>query len=535
MYLWSRLSFALAALLLASPLALFTRERLEAPAVKKAPLSMEEAKLKSLFNSLDPLSITQQLAFYELYPNSSYGHEALARAWQLLNGGKEIDGGADLPFPKFDIQAIISLITRQSFDTPPMLNAKQLSLIEKFGASLANRKLKGYNLWNKEEICQLSSDEIDLGRALLLNQFDQNEDPQFATRQYEASLDLMALQIRARLSENASDEDKLREINRFIFQEMLFRFPPHSLHAKDIDLYTFLPSVLDNRQGVCLGVSILYLCLAQRLDLHLEIITPPGHIFLRYEAPDHETGGKVLNIETTARGIHLPDEVYLGINTRKLEKRTMKEVVGLAFMNQASVFWGKEDYKTTVALYEKAQSFLGDDRLLKMFLGINYLFVGKKKEGRKLLEELSNYTFDSAVSPETLADDYLKGRIDAEGLKVIFLPVDETRASVVEKQKELKELLQRYPLFRAGIFQLATTWLQLGRGSEALEVLERYHQIDPTTSTVEYYLSTVSMQRMDYLNAWKFLKNAEKLTQAREHNPKALKALRSHLKQLCPE
>jgi hypothetical protein len=43
------------------------------------------------------------------------------------------------------------------------------------------------------------------------------------------------------------------------------------------------------------------------------------------------------------------------------------------------------------------------------------------------------------------------------------------------------------------------------------------------------------MQRMDYLNAWKFLKNAEKLTQAREHNPKALKALRSHLKQLCPE
>ena len=109
-----------------------------------------------------------------------------------------------------------------------------------------------------------------------------------------------------------------------------------------------------------------------------------------------------------------------------------------------------------------------------------------------LLQELSNYTFDSAVSAETLPDDYLKGRIDADGLKVIFLPVDETRASVVEKQKQLKQLLQRYPLFRAGVFQLATTWLQLGRGSEALEVLEQYHKIDPNSSTVEYYLSSIS-------------------------------------------
>ena len=312
MYLWSlRSSSVITALflLLFSPLALSARERPDAKEAKKASLSIEELKLKSLFNSLDPLSITQHLAFYELYPNSSYGQEALSKAWQLLNGGKEIDGATNLPFPKFDIQAIISLITRQSYDTPPLLNAEQLALIEKFSESLANYKLKGHQTWKNEELSQLPSEEIDLARALLLYQFDQHQDPLFAARQYEASIDLMALQIRARLTPNASDEEKIREINRFIFQEMLFRFPPHSLHAKDIDLYTFLPSALDNRQGVCLGVSILYLCLAQRLDLHLEIITPPIDIFLRYEGSD----GKVINIETTARGIHLPDEVYLGI------------------------------------------------------------------------------------------------------------------------------------------------------------------------------------------------------------------------------
>ncbi|MFI5333987.1 MAG: transglutaminase family protein [Chlamydiales bacterium] len=497
--------------------------------IQHAP-SAEEAKLLSLFNSLDPLSITQHLAFYELYPKTDLGDKALRRAWTLLNGGKEVDGKENLPYPKFDLQAIISLVTRQSFDPPAELSDAQISLIEKLGESLHNRKLKGHTVWKEEELTPLGSDEIDLARALLLSQFADAKDPLFSIRQYEANLDLMALQIRARLPSHATADQKIREINRFIFQEMQFRFPPHSLYAKDIDLYTFLPSVLDSRQGVCLGVSILYLTLAQRLDLPLEIITPPGHIFLRCETTETP-----LNIETTARGIHLPDETYLGINTRKLERRSLREVIGLAFLNQASVFWGKEDYTTTVTLYEKALIFLPDDLLLKTFLGLNYLFVGKKAQGKELLKQVQHVTFDHEVSHDTIADDYLNGKVDAEGIKVIFLPVDENRASILEKQKKIQKVLARYPRFRAGLLQLATSWLQLGRGSEALSILEKYHSIDPTSSIVEYYLSLVSLQRMDFLQAWEFLHTTEKITNARNHHPKALKGLRNQLKRQCPE
>src|SRR5665647_1570782 len=105
----------------------------------------------------------------------------------------------------------------------------------------------------------------------------------------------MALQILARLPPKASPQQKILKINELIFDEMRFRFPPHSLYAKDIDVYTFLPSVLDSHRGVCLGVSILYLCIAQRLDLNLEMITPPGHIYVRYRTTD-----QTINIETTA-------------------------------------------------------------------------------------------------------------------------------------------------------------------------------------------------------------------------------------------
>lgn len=497
---------------------------------RKLPEQSAQLSLKALYNSLDPLSVSQHLAFYELYAETKEGKEALHKAWELLT--KETLPVAEITtrLPHFDIHAIISLVTRQSFDAPVKLSEDQFELISKISGKLCNRKLKGAAATTKEEVLQLPSEDIDISRGLLIFQFDESENPMEEIKQYEASIDLMALQIAARLAPSATHEDKIREINRFIFQEMQFRFPPHSLYANDIDLYTFLPSVIEGRQGVCLGISILYLSLAQRLDLPLTIVTPPGHIYVRYN-----NGSKTINIETTARGTDLPSEVYLGINTRKLQMRNMKEVIGLAFMNQAAVFWSKQDYTKTVAFYEKAALFLPKDPLLKMFMGFNYLFVGRSADGVNLLREIRHLTFEEAVSQETIPDDYLSGKIDAEGIKAVFLPVDETRESIVKKQKELEKILKRYPNYRAGQLHLATTWLQLGRSSEAKEILECYHKIDPHNSIIEYYLAILCIERLDYNQAWSYLNQAESLVHSRGHHPKALSSIRESLRRISPE
>lgn len=486
--------------------------------------------LKSLFNTLDPLSVSEHLAFYELYSDTNEGQQALKIAWQLLSPENSSIEENNTPPPKIDIQAIFSFITRQQFENRIKLESNQLALIEKISARLLNRSLKGHKVWKKEEVLALPPEEIDLSRGLLIFQFEEKENAREDIEHYEALIDIMSLQIAARLPINPSHEDKIHAINQFIFHEMGFRFPPHSLYAKDIDLYTFLPSVLDNRQGVCLGVSILYLSIAQRLELPLEIITPPGHIYVRYHLEN-----TLINIETTARGINPPSEIYLGINTRNLQQRNIKEVIGLAFMNQAAVSWAKEDYRTAVDLYEKAFLFLPNDPLLKMLLGFNYTFVGRKKEGAKLLKEIKSIIFEEAVSVETMIEDYLNDKIDANGIKAIFLPVDESRESIIKKQHELIHILKRYPHFRSGLMHLAITWLQLGRGNEAKEVLERYHKLDPHNATVEYYLCVLCMERLDYNRAWSYLKKTEKLVYSRSHYPKALEALRSQLRRICPE
>lgn len=495
-------------------------------------LLASSSSLPTLYSSLDPLSLSEQLAFYELYPETEEGGKALAQAWSLLRVGEKAESAAlpTLSQLSVDLQAVVALVTREPTAPPVKLEEDQLALIERLSSHFPNRKLKGSSVWTREEVLALDDREVDLGRGLLIEQFDGAENFRKEIRQYEASLDLMALQVMARLPANASNVVKIREINRFIFQEMQFRFPPHSLYAKDIDLYTFLPSVLDSRQGVCLGVSILYLCIAQRLDLPLEIITPPGHIYVRY----HE-GDRIINIETTARGINPPSEVYLGINTRKLQERRLKEVIGMAFVNQASVYWGRGEYAKTVSLYEKSVPYLPDDPLLNLFLGLNYLFVGKKDEGKNLLKPLRNYTFDYAVSPETLADDYLNKRVDVEGLKAIFLPVDQNRVSILEKQAKLQEILKRCPKFRAGQLQLAVTYLQLARLGDAQAILEKCCELDPEDPTPAYYLSIICLERLDYLKAWQFLERAELITKTRDHHPRALKELRRELRTLCPK
>lgn len=488
------------------------------------------ASLTSLYATLDPTSVSQHFAFYELYPKSQEGRQALKHAWELLSGGCT-DADPEMILPSLDPQPLISFVNRTSHENAPLLNEEQLVVIEKLSRHLANRKLKGFGIWDLNQLLTLPTDQIDLARGLLVAEMGTEPDAQLKIRSYEANLDLMALQIYARLSQSATPLEKLRAFNDYIFSELRFRFPPHSLYAKDIDVYTFLPSVLDSRRGVCLGVSILYLCLAQRLELPLEAITPPGHIYVRYA----DANGEIVNIETTARGIDIPSERYLGLETRKLQVRTIREVIGFAFMNQASLFWHKNDYEGAIRTYEKARPFLGDDYLLNMFLGLNYVFAGRQKEGRKLLEKVKNVIPDHAISADTVVEDYLAGKASPEAILAIFSEVDETRKSIIEKQKKIEEMVAKYPHFRQGHYHLAITWLQLGREKEALPILERYLQLNPKDASANYYLSSIHFQRHNFNQAWKYFRASEKIVQARDHHPQALEDLRKQLQRACPE
>ena len=499
-----------------------------------SPFSVHAAaspgKVRTLYNSLDPLSVSQHLAFYQLYSEFPEGQKALQDASSLLSNNQltaeqQLVGNSDL---SSSVQSIVALVNKQPDEAIPEISDQELYQINLLASTLPHYNLKGHHVLNEQEVIALPVHEIDLARGLFLTQMGADNLKKIQT--YEAMIDLMALQIRARLPKNASPAITIRTINDFVFGEMGFRFPPHSAYAKDIDIYTFLPSVLDSRRGVCLGVSILYICLAQRLGMNLEMITPPGHIYVRYRSGDH-----VINIETTARGMHIDSEEYLGVETRSLQQRNIKEVIGLAHFNQASVYWQKDDYAKALASYEKAEVYLQDDMLLKELKGYALVLSGKKPEGVALLEQVRGHVPDHAVSGDEMSNDFIMGNVNEEGIKAIFKTVDETRESIIAKRDLLVGILEKYPKFKTGIFALAVTWIQLHRAGEALRVLERYHELEKSDPTAEYYLTMLYAQRFDYNKAWEHLRNAESILQSRQHTAKQLKAVRRELALHAPE
>ncbi|MCE5295051.1 MAG: hypothetical protein LLF94_10640 [Chlamydiales bacterium] len=463
---------------------------------------------KVLYESLDPTSISEHLAYYELYQDP----QALEHAWKLLSS--KTTKNVPLSFPQ-NIDAFIALINPGDSNKEFNLTNEALATIEEIGASLYNRKLKGHKATTLKEIVALHSDDIDLARALLLSQLD---DPTHL-RRYEAMLDLMALQVLARVGHDAAPIDKVRALNNLIFYELGFRFPPHSTYSREIDHFTFLPHVLESRRGVCLGVSALYICLAERIGLPFEIITPPGHIFMKCGD---------MNIETTLRGVHIHDDEFLGINLIALPKRTKKEVIGMAFFNQASIYLSKGDFEKSAKCYEKALPFEPNDKMLHTLYAYSLFLTDKDSLARTHLQKAIGKQEDFLISQNTLAEDIYYNRVDKTSLKPFFMYVDESRTSIEQKKEALEQSIKKCPTFRSGIFMLAICCLQLQKPQEAIHWLEEYQKQEPNDITVEYYLAELYYSRFDASRAWAAYKRAEKLALNKGKLPKAL----THLKTL---
>lgn len=486
-------------------------------------------KIRASYNGLDPSSIVQHLAFYELYPHTNEGRQALLDAWNLMGAGSQSLPPASLPSLDQTVHAIIALVNKQPDQKASQVNEEALAAIEKAASNLCNRRLKGYYAKSEAEVLALPPEEIDLAHAIFLSQQAHDSGAYQAKRNYEAAIDLMALQIRVRFPQNASPKQKIRVINDFIFYELGFRFPPESLYVKEIDRYTFLSSVIDSRRGICLGVSVLYLALAQRLGLPLEIVTPPGHIYVRYR--DNDT---IINIETTARGVDIESSEYLSMDAFALQQRNLKETIGLVHFNQAADGLRVEAFDKALSSYEKAKLYLPNDCLVDELMGMCCILCDKVDEGKRLLQRAVDSPANHLIVTRGVCHDYLEGNADGDSFKVIMQHVDEKRESILAKQKLLLGVVEKYPNGNAGLFALAMTWIQLHRFGEALELFKRCHNLDGTDPKVEYYLAALYAERYNYPKAWEHLKNAEAITRSHGHFPKALKEFKNALSEQCP-
>jgi len=123
-----------------------------------------------------------------------------------------------------------------------------------------------------------NSEQVDLLRAALLIARLDNEEVEVDS--YLQAVERIVRDIRGELKADATEADRFAALNRHLFQELGFHGSrSHYYHRSN----SYLNEVIDDREGLPITLSVLYIELARRLDLRVVGVPLPGHFVVRYE------------------------------------------------------------------------------------------------------------------------------------------------------------------------------------------------------------------------------------------------------------
>lgn len=127
------------------------------------------------------------------------------------------------------------------------------------------------------ELLSRPDTEIDLPRAALL--VSRLDNPELDIEPYLREVKSMAETVKATLEQDASDADKLAALNRYLYEECGY-------HGSRTDYYnrsnSYLNEVIDDREGLPITLSVLYIELARRLGVKIVGVGLPGHFLVRH-------------------------------------------------------------------------------------------------------------------------------------------------------------------------------------------------------------------------------------------------------------
>jgi len=137
-------------------------------------------------------------------------------------------------------------------------------------------------------------DDIDLLQAALLVALLDNEELDVAA--YHQEVDRLGRELADALPRKADDQAKLAALKKFLFTD-------HGFHGSRGDYYSksnsYLNEVIDNREGLPITLSLLYMELAQRIRLKVVGVSLPGHFVVKYVPTKGE--GQLIDVFDGAR------------------------------------------------------------------------------------------------------------------------------------------------------------------------------------------------------------------------------------------
>jgi regulator of sirC expression with transglutaminase-like and TPR domain len=171
--------------------------------------------------------------------------------------------------------------------------------------------------------------------------------PAFSTKM----TDSIALSLSSRMFMESDPQKLVPALNKIVFTDCNLVFD----NNRNALASMFPHSALQTGKGSCLGISLVYLLIAEKLDWPLYGVIAPGHFFVRYTGP----AGNI-NIESLKSGEFRNDEWYqthFPISSGSwytFDNLTTSQVAGVVSFNAANILRENGKYPAAIALYERA-------------------------------------------------------------------------------------------------------------------------------------------------------------------------------------
>jgi tetratricopeptide (TPR) repeat protein len=171
--------------------------------------------------------------------------------------------------------------------------------------------------------------------------------------QLEKEIARLADRLRPALAAARTDDQVVDAFRRVVLEEEGFSYDRVAGNPENF----LLGSVLSRKQGNCLGLSMLYLALAERLSVPFRGVCLPSHCFVRYEGK-----GGVRNVEFASRGEGWPDDRYrrefrIGVGRPYLRSLDRTEMLGVFLKSVGAAYSKKGREEEALRLYDEAVRF----------------------------------------------------------------------------------------------------------------------------------------------------------------------------------
>ena len=177
-------------------------------------------------------------------------------------------------------------------------------------ADALSRRLRFYSLRQEfREMAAAPDPDLEQG-VWLIARFGH---PGLDYAAYHARLDEMAQQVRKELPPGSGPEPAMQRLNHLLFSVLGFHGNEKRYYDPD---NSYLNRVIDNRLGIPVSLSVLYLLLARRLDLPALGVAVPGHFLVGLRLGrgvcylDAYNGGKLMNLSEVQKTVECGGRVF---------------------------------------------------------------------------------------------------------------------------------------------------------------------------------------------------------------------------------